>query len=110
MSTRPGARLHAHRDNGRLVLMSGEATFQLRQIDGDLKQRYVREGFWDDQALGAVLSQGLCDAAAEAFTVRSDRNPYRGTLGEVDALARRVATGLHARGVRAGDAVAFQLP
>ena len=84
--------------------------FELRRIDDDLAQRYVKEGFWDDQALGAVLSEGLRDAATEAFTVRSDRNPYRGTLGEVDALARRVAIGLQARGVKAGDAVAFQLP
>ena len=54
----------------------------------------MREGFWDDQTLGALLADGLHDAAAEPFTVRSDRNPYRGTLGDVDALARRVATGL----------------
>ena len=33
--------------------------------------------------------------------MRSDRRPYRGTLGDVDALARRVATGLRARGVAA---------
>ena len=36
--------------------------------------------------------------------------PYRGTLGDVDALARRVAAGLRARGIGPGDAVAFQLP
>ena len=36
--------------------------------------------------------------------------PYRGTLGDVDALARRVAAGLRARGIEPGDAVAFQLP
>jgi len=84
--------------------------FELRAIDPGDTQRYVRDGFWDDRSLGAVLSEGLRDAAHEPFTVRSDRNPFRGTLGEVDALARRVATGLRARGVGAGDAVAFQLP
>ena len=60
--------------------------------------------------LGALLADGLHDAAAQPFTVRSDRRPYRGTLGDVDALARRVATGLRARGIEPGDAVAFQLP
>ena len=84
--------------------------FELRRIDADLAQRYVQEGFWDDQALGAVLSEGLHDAAAEAFTVRSDRNPYRGTLGEVDALGAPGRDRAAARGVKAGDAVAFQLP
>ena len=75
-----------------------------------LARRYVAEGFWDDASLGAVLSAGLHDAAAQPFTVRSDRRPYRGTLGDVDALARRVATGLRARGIGPGDPVAFQLP
>ena len=42
--------------------------------------------------------------------VRSLRKPYRGTLGDVDALARQVAAGLRARGVQPGDAIAFQLP
>jgi acyl-CoA synthetase len=84
--------------------------FELRTIDADLGRKYVRAGFWDDRALGAVLSDGLREAAAARFTVRSDRNPYRGTLGEVDALARRVAMGLRARGIQRGDPVAFQLP
>jgi len=75
-----------------------------------LARRYVAEGFWDEASLGAVLSAGLHDAAAQSFTVRSDRRPYRGTLGDVDALARRVATGLRARGIGPGDPVAFQLP
>jgi acyl-CoA synthetase (AMP-forming)/AMP-acid ligase II len=80
------------------------------EIDPERAQRYVQEGFWDDQTLGSLLADGLRDAAHEPFTVRSDRRPYRGTLGDVDALARRVAAGLRARGVRPGDAIAFQLP
>jgi acyl-CoA synthetase (AMP-forming)/AMP-acid ligase II len=85
-------------------------TFELRRIDDGLAHSYVRAGFWDDQALGRILSDGLRDAAALPFTVRSDRNPYRGTLGDVDELARRVANGLRARGIGRGDPVAFQLP
>jgi acyl-CoA synthetase (AMP-forming)/AMP-acid ligase II len=87
-----------------------EATFELRAIDAARTQQYVRDGFWDDRSLGRVLAEGLHDASSQPFTVRSERRPYRGTLGDVDALARRVATGLRRRGIGPGDAVAFQLP
>jgi acyl-CoA synthetase (AMP-forming)/AMP-acid ligase II len=84
--------------------------FTPREIDTAHARRYVREGFWDDQTLGSLLADGLRDAAGQPFTVRSDRKPYRGTLGDVDVLARRVAAGMRARGVKPGDAIAFQLP
>ncbi len=84
--------------------------FTPREIEAERAQRYVREGFWDDQTLGGLLADGLRDAAGQPFTVRSERRPYRGTLGDVDALARRVAAGMRARGVQRGDAIAFQLP
>jgi acyl-CoA synthetase len=84
--------------------------FMPREVDDEHAQRYVRDGFWTDEGLGALLAAGLHDAASEPFTVRSDRNPFRGTLRDVDALARRVATGLRARGIGAGDVVAFQFP
>src|SRR6478672_2050637 len=84
--------------------------FTPRAVDEDCARRYVAEGFWANDSLGALLAEGLRDAASHPFTVRSDRMPYRGTLGDVDALARRVAAGLRARGIGPGDAVAFQLP
>jgi acyl-CoA synthetase (AMP-forming)/AMP-acid ligase II len=84
--------------------------FTARAVDEECARRYEAEGFWRGDSLGAVLAAGLHDAAAHPFTVRSDRMPYRGTLGEVDALARRVAAGLRSRGIGPGDAVAFQLP
>jgi acyl-CoA synthetase len=84
--------------------------FMPRAVDEQDARRYVAEGFWGDDSLGALLGAGLHDAASHPFTVRSDRMPYRGTLGEVDALARRVAAGLRGRGIGPGDAVAFQLP
>jgi len=84
--------------------------FTPRAVDEEDARRYVAEGFWGTDSLGALLAAGLHEAADHPFTVRSDRNPYRGTFGEVDALARRVAAGLRARGIEPGDAVAFQLP
>jgi acyl-CoA synthetase (AMP-forming)/AMP-acid ligase II len=84
--------------------------FEPRVVDDEHTRRYLAEGFWSDESLGALLAAGLHDAATHPFTVRSDRNPFRGTLGDVDDLARRVATGLRARGIGPGDPVAFQLP
>src|SRR5689334_11595117 len=84
--------------------------WQLRDVGPERTRRYISEGFWDDDALGQVLAAGLRDAGSELFTVRSQRRPWRGTLADVDALARRVAGGLRARGIGPGDAVAFQLP
>src|ERR1700688_2565121 len=84
--------------------------FTPREIDPELARRYVAEGFWGEDSLGSLLRAGLHEAASHPFTVDSDRKPYRGTLGDVDAMARRVAAGLRARGIEPGDAVAFQLP
>lgn len=79
-------------------------------LDATRSQAYVRAGYWTDETLGQVLSAGLSDARNNAFSVRSEVHPWRGTLGDVDDLARRVASGLAARGIGPGDAVAFQLP
>src|SRR5438105_2903795 len=65
--------------------------FTPREVDEELARRYVREGFWRDESLGALLAAGLHDASAHPFTVRSERKPFRGTLGHVDELARRMA-------------------
>jgi acyl-CoA synthetase (AMP-forming)/AMP-acid ligase II len=84
--------------------------FTPRPVDARCEQRYVHEGYWRDESLGELLAAGLREAAREPFTVRSERRPFRGTLGDVDALARRVAAGMRARGIGPGDVVAFQLP
>ena len=84
--------------------------FTPREIDAERAERYVARRLLGRPDLGSLLADGLREAAAQPFTVRSDRRPYRGTLGDVDALARQVAAGMRARGVRPGDAIAFQLP
>ena len=72
--------------------------FTPRAVDEDDARRYVAAGFWGDDSLGALLAAGLHDAASHPFTVHSDRKPYRGTLGDIDDQARRVAAGLAAVG------------
>src|SRR5690242_12782394 len=84
--------------------------WQLRSVEPERAQQYARDGFWDDQSLGQLLAGGIHDAGNEPFNVRSATRPWRGTLSDVERLARSVAGGLLARGVSPGDAVAFQLP
>jgi acyl-CoA synthetase len=84
--------------------------WQPREPAADRARGYVRDGFWNDESLGGILATGLRAVPDHAFTVRSDRYPFRGTFADVDAMACRVAAGLRARGIGPGDAVAFQLP
>src|ERR1700693_2574274 len=84
--------------------------WQPREPDAERAQSYVRAGFWNDESLGGILATGLRAVPDHAFTVRSERFPFRGTFGAVDDRAGRVAAGLRARGIGPGDAVAFQLP
>jgi acyl-CoA synthetase len=84
--------------------------WQPREPEADRARGYVRAGFWNDETLGGILAAGLRAVPDHAFTVRSERRPFRGTFGDVDDLARRVAAGLRSRGIGPGDAVAFQLP
>jgi acyl-CoA synthetase (AMP-forming)/AMP-acid ligase II len=84
--------------------------WQPREPPAERARSYVRAGFWNDETLGGILATGLRAVPDHAFTVRSERRPFRGSFGDVDDLACRVAAGLRARGIGPGDAVAFQLP
>ncbi|OBF95630.1 AMP-dependent synthetase [Mycobacterium sp. 852002-51152_SCH6134967] len=87
--------------------MFNEAT---RVIPADLRTRYVTEGWWTSDTLGASLSEALTAHTQLPFRVHSSARPYTGTFGDVEVVARRLAEGLRARGVEPGDVVAFQLP
>jgi acyl-CoA synthetase (AMP-forming)/AMP-acid ligase II len=60
--------------------------------------------------MGDLLARGLRAAPETPFRVHSDVRPWTGTFADVELVARRLAAGLHERGVGPGDAVAFQLP
>ena len=95
------------RDDARLSAVD----FTPREIDAERARALRARGLLGRPDPRAACSPTVCATApAQPFTVRSDRRPYRGTLGDVDALARRVAAGMRARGVQPGDAIAFQLP
>ena len=60
--------------------------------------------------LGRCWRGGLQAAPDTKFGVYSAVRPWSGTFRDVESVARRLAAGLRARGVGAGDVVAFQLP
>jgi acyl-CoA synthetase (AMP-forming)/AMP-acid ligase II len=82
----------------------------LRAVPEHLRARYVAEGWWDDDSLGATVANGLATLGATPFNVFSAVRPWRGTFADIDRSARALAGSLRARGVGPGDVVAFQLP
>ncbi|OBK70849.1 AMP-binding protein [Mycobacterium sp. 1274761.0] len=81
-----------------------------RHVPTALRKRYETEGWWTSQTLGDLLSGAVQARRETAFQVHSAVRPFSGTFGDVELLARRLAAGLRARGVGAGDVIAFQLP
>lgn len=82
----------------------------MRDIPAELVKRYEREGWWTPETLGELLARHLETGPDTAFCVHSEFRPYRGTFGDVELQARRLAAGLRRRGVGPGDVVAMQLP
>ncbi|MEU8896072.1 AMP-binding protein [Nocardia sp. NPDC048505] len=82
----------------------------MRTIPAELVERYEAEGWWTRDTIGDMLARGLAAAPDTPFRVHSEVRPWSGTFGEVERVARTLAAGLRARGVRPGDVVAFQLP
>lgn len=82
----------------------------MRNIPRALIERYEREGWWTPDTLGDLIARGLAETPGAEFRVYSAVRPYVGTFAEVERLGRRLAGGLKARGVGAGDVVAMQLP
>lgn len=82
----------------------------MRTVPPELVERYEREGWWTRDSIGELLAPRLGAAQSSPFRVHSAVRPWSGTVGEVELVSRRLAAGLRARGVEAGDVVAFQLP
>ncbi|OBI78503.1 AMP-binding protein [Mycobacterium sp. E740] len=82
----------------------------MRKIPVELTRRYAEEGWWTSETLGELLARNLAAHPDTGFWVHSDLRPFAGTFGDVELSARRLAAGLHRRGVGPGDVVALQLP
>jgi acyl-CoA synthetase (AMP-forming)/AMP-acid ligase II len=75
-----------------------------------LRRRYLAEGHWDDATLGAWTWELLRAHPQRELRVWSQTRPARLALGQAHEAARRLAGGLRARGIGAGDVVAVELP
>ncbi|WP_101946479.1 AMP-binding protein [Mycobacterium sp. 3519A] len=82
----------------------------MREIPVELTKRYQEAGWWTQDTLGDLVARGLKDNPDVGFHVHSSVRPFAGTFRDVELEARRLAAGLHARGVGPGDVVALQLP
>ena len=82
----------------------------MRNIPVELTKRYHDEGWWTQDTLGDLVARGLAANPDVGFVVHSAVRPFAGTFRDVEMEARRLAAGLHARGVGPGDVVALQLP
>jgi acyl-coenzyme A synthetase/AMP-(fatty) acid ligase len=82
----------------------------MRNIPAELTKRYEQEGWWTRETLGDLIAGGLAANPDTGFWVHSEVRPFAGTFSDVESVARRLAAGLHKRGVGPGDVVALQLP
>ena len=82
----------------------------MRKIPVELTKRYEDEGWWTQDTLGDLVARGLKDNPDTGFVVHSAVRPFAGTFRDVELEARRLAAGLHARGVGPSDVIALQLP
>lgn len=82
----------------------------LRAIPGELTDRYVGMGWWRDDTVGQLVARAIGERPELTVKIRSSVRPWTGTFGDVLGAACRLAGALRARGIGAGDVVAFQLP
>lgn len=82
----------------------------LRTVPPALATRYLEEGYWRDESLGQLLAGAIGEHPEQRMKIRSAVHPFTGSFAEVLGAARRLAGSLAAKGIGAGDVVAFQLP
>ncbi|MGA2522424.1 MAG: AMP-binding protein [Acidimicrobiales bacterium] len=82
----------------------------LRSLPPALARHYVEAGFWRDDTVGQVIAGAVARHPGLTVKMRSAVRPWTGTYADVFDAARRLAGALQARGIGAGDVVAFQIP
>lgn len=87
-----------------------EPRWTTRPIPEHLTDLWRRQGRWDDTTMGTKIGNALRTHADQTVRIHSLERPWEGTFADLRARALALVGGLSANGVRAGDAVAFQLP
>ena len=86
------------------------ARWPIRRVPPELARRYVEQGWWTDETLGAMVARQLASHPAATVATWSRSHAWRGSYADVEREARRVVALLRDRGIAPGEAVAFQLP
>lgn len=90
--------------------MVSHPTWGLREIPAGLRERYLSEGLWSDETFGAYLRRRAAEEPELRVRIWSQHRPRTTTLEELHNEATRIAGGLRARGLGAGDVIAYQMP
>ena len=81
-----------------------------REVPVALRDRYLSEGLWKDDTLGALIDRSLLATPDATVNIWSESRPWHGTYADVRADALRLVATLTEAGVEPGAVVAFQLP
>ena len=87
-----------------------QSPWPIRAVPPALRDRYLDNGVWTDDTLGALVDRSLAAAPDATINVWSESRPWHGTYSDVHGEAMRLLGVLRAEGLEAGDVVAFQLP
>jgi acyl-CoA synthetase (AMP-forming)/AMP-acid ligase II len=82
----------------------------VRRVPPDLERAYFDGGWWTDETLGTMVARQLAAHPTATVAIWSRSRGWQGSYADIDGEARRLVTLLQDMDVRAGDAVAFQLP
>jgi acyl-CoA synthetase (AMP-forming)/AMP-acid ligase II len=82
----------------------------VRPVPAALRERYLAQGWWTDDTLGALVDRSLGATPSAAVHVWSETRPWHGTYADIHTEALRLVAVLRAAGLEPGDAIAFQLP
>jgi non-ribosomal peptide synthetase component E (peptide arylation enzyme) len=90
--------------------MVDDARWPVRSVPRPLRERYVAEGWWTNDTLGALVDRSLRAAPDAGIHIWSQTRPWHGTYADLLIDAQRLVSALRGAGIAPGDAVAFQLP
>ncbi len=89
---------------------SSDARWPVRRVPPELERRYLDEGWWTDDTLGAMVARQLASHPDARVSVWSRERAWQGSYADIEDEARRIVSLLRSQGVQPGEAVAFQLP
>jgi acyl-CoA synthetase len=76
----------------------------------DLRDRYLADGLWTDETLGARVERCLRGAPDVTVNIWSETREWHGTYGQLHQAALRLVGALQDLGIEPGSSIAFQLP